>query len=332
MPLPPSLDHWSAQTVEQLLEYGSLEDGEFDFKEMLPDQRNNTEKDRLTTVCASFANSKGGFLIFGISDDKSLPPKSRIIGVDPTLDFMLLFDTYPKKCIPSIPSTPHKRLPLENGKVLYVVHIPASPDKVHCVGKAEEGLRFPIRRDGGSTSFLGHEDLRARFLNAQSRTSLLPQLVAELESIRQQATILPFLHMPNRNVGAAGEQGQVPVPQEISLDIVNELMRRGGELYADRQTLHDLAQLRREIPVINQHIRHLATTVASIGPYPEPPPSGAKFWESGRWQDQCDNIHQLRTQALSHFTQEVRQVSMTVTATSSRAGMHFQHRLSEKEL
>jgi predicted HTH transcriptional regulator len=44
----------------------------FDFKAMLPHSKDTEGKGRLRRDVAAFANSNGGFLVFGVKDNKGL--------------------------------------------------------------------------------------------------------------------------------------------------------------------------------------------------------------------------------------------------------------------
>src|SRR6266852_3734231 len=100
--IPKSLTEWSIPAIANLLIQGYYETELFDFKEMLPSPKNEAEKTRLSKICCAFANSSGGFLIFGVKNNMSLPLTDRLVGLVPTLDFPEHFGTYPRNCNPGI--------------------------------------------------------------------------------------------------------------------------------------------------------------------------------------------------------------------------------------
>jgi predicted HTH transcriptional regulator len=100
--LPKQLLDWTVQVVIDLLQTGMFESESFDYKEALPHSKDETGKDRLRRACCAFANSDGGFLVFGISDDKTEPPENRLVGLDKSHDFPEQFGNYPRSCSPSI--------------------------------------------------------------------------------------------------------------------------------------------------------------------------------------------------------------------------------------
>ncbi len=100
--MPKSLTEWSIPAITNLLIQGYYETEFFDFKETPPHSKNEADKTRLYKSCCAFANSSGGFLIFGVKDDRSLSPKDRLVGIDQAFDLPELFGSYPKNCNPSI--------------------------------------------------------------------------------------------------------------------------------------------------------------------------------------------------------------------------------------
>src|SRR5712691_4193636 len=123
--VPTKLDEWTLDPVRKLLSMGAFEKDSFDFKEQLP-ARNAEDKLGLAIDCAAFANASGGFLIFGVKDDRQLSPEDRLIGVA-VKDFPAQFGDYPAKCFPSVEwDFKQGGLVLPSGNLLHIVHIPKS--------------------------------------------------------------------------------------------------------------------------------------------------------------------------------------------------------------
>lgn len=76
--IPTALADWSLPILKELMARHVFEDEQFDFKEGLPDARDEKAKDRLRKTCSAFANTEGGFLVFGVSDAKDLLPAARL--------------------------------------------------------------------------------------------------------------------------------------------------------------------------------------------------------------------------------------------------------------
>jgi predicted HTH transcriptional regulator len=167
--IPKSLTEWSIPGITNLLIQGYYETEFFDFKEMLPPSRDDADKIRLSKSCCAFANSSGGFLVFGVKDDKSLPPTNRLVGFDPSFDFPEQFGSYPKNCNPSIAwNFLNPPLQLENGRVIHIVEIPRSWNAPHCIesggSKGPDLIRRFIKRTNKGNEDMSYEEVRMAFL------------------------------------------------------------------------------------------------------------------------------------------------------------------------
>ena len=95
--IPRLLSEWTLDALLNLLAMGIHESEDFDLKQNLPPSGDVGGKDRLKAACAAFANaSGGGFLIFGVADDRELASYDRLIGCDRALDFPVGFGDYPR--------------------------------------------------------------------------------------------------------------------------------------------------------------------------------------------------------------------------------------------
>ena len=95
--IPVKLSDWTIDVVKSLVEKRLFETEYFDFKERLPDSRDERAKRRLRRTCVSFANSQGGFIVVGVKDGREIPLDDRIIGLSNTIDFPEHFGNYPKR-------------------------------------------------------------------------------------------------------------------------------------------------------------------------------------------------------------------------------------------
>jgi hypothetical protein len=174
-PIPNDLAAWTIEVIEQLLADGVFESRFFDFKEALPAPNDHQGKLRLRKSLAAFANSDGGgFLIYGIDDDRTLAPAARMIGLDPGLDFPQHFSGYGTGCVPRVVwRFLNAPLSLATGRLIHVVEVLEGRAKPHGVLENERWI-FPKRTDGGSEA-LSYEEIRDAFRdrNALRRTLLL---------------------------------------------------------------------------------------------------------------------------------------------------------------
>jgi len=134
------------EAVLDLARMGYYESDEFDFKAHLPVSADEPGRSRLRKTCAAFANCSGGFLIFGMKDDRLLTPEQRLVGLSRQFDFPVAFGNYPRGCVPSVEwSFKNPPIALPNGNALQVVHIPRSWRAPHTVPGRDGGLVFPKR-------------------------------------------------------------------------------------------------------------------------------------------------------------------------------------------
>jgi predicted HTH transcriptional regulator len=186
--IPRELDDWTEELVTEMLQTGMFESEHFDYKEMLPHSNDQAAKDRLKRTCCAFANTDGGYLVFGVSDDRTLKPQNRLIGLPKELDFPEHFGNHPKECFPSIYW--HFKNPpiiLASGNFIQVVYIPASPESPHATGHIEKGWQFMKRTNKGNEP-MAPDEVRLRFLSFYEKRIKLELLKAELEMLRNSAT------------------------------------------------------------------------------------------------------------------------------------------------
>lgn len=185
--IPLLLNEWSVDVLEHLLEKSVFEDDSFDFKEMLPDSRNEKEKDRLRKTCSAFANADGGFLVFGVTNNRNIPSRARIVGIDPNIDFPEHFGNFPKSCFPSV-SWEFRNPPivLENKRVIHVALIPKSWRAPHAVAETEGSWTFPKRTNKGNEP-MSIEEIRSAHLGFYEKRLKLQLLHSELLVIDRNA-------------------------------------------------------------------------------------------------------------------------------------------------
>lgn len=185
---PKLLNEWTVDALLEVLAKGLFETEDFDLKEMLPDSRDSAAKARLRGACCAFANANGGFLIFGVSNDRTAPPESRLKGLDSSLDFPEHFGGFPQLCTPSIEWTfRNPPIPLPSGRVIHVVSIPKSWKAPHAVGSPDDGWRFLKRTNKGDQA-LNMDEIRSGFLSFYEKRLRLQLLRSELVTLQQMAS------------------------------------------------------------------------------------------------------------------------------------------------
>ena len=186
--IPNELSDWSYDVVVEMLSKGLFEPISFDYKEKLPNSQDKKSKERLQKTCNSFANSDGGFIVFGVKDDTTMTPSQRIIGIDSSIDFPEHFGNFPKNCRPSVYwDFLNPPIALMDNKVLHIVYIPKSDRAPHAVGNSENGWKFTKRTNKGNEG-MPIEEIRNSFLNYYEKRLKLNLLLTELQAIKDNAS------------------------------------------------------------------------------------------------------------------------------------------------
>jgi hypothetical protein len=152
---------------------------------MLPHPNDENGKHRLRKACCAFANSNGGFIVFGVKDDPRLTTSLRIAGLEPSVDFNKLFSDFANACRPSVgwePKTPPIRL--THGRLIQIAFVPRSWRGPHSVKPLNggEGYIFP-KRVTGTDDEMSYEEVRLSFLGYYEKRLKLHLLKSELENI-----------------------------------------------------------------------------------------------------------------------------------------------------
>lgn len=246
--IPKTLDEWTVLAITDLLTKGTFESEEFDLKKMLPVAADADGKRRLRKACAAFANSQGGFLVFGISDDKKSAPNDRLVGIDPNLDFPERFGNFPKECVPSVEWTfRNPPIALSSGKVLHTVYVPRSWKAPHAVGSGNDGWDFPKQTNKGDEG-MSMEEIRSAFLGFYEKRLGLQLLRGELTSLRNSAS--------GASITALDEIESKYSLVTFDVRVIESLI---GDTYSITATATDLiatlSELRQEVLVANNKAR-----------------------------------------------------------------------------
>lgn len=186
---PRLLSDWNLDVIKEIVAKGIFEGEDFDFKLALPDKKNDKSKQKMRETCAAFANANGGFLVFGVKDDRLLNVEARVVGMDKAFDFPRHFGEYPRLCSPSVEWAFIKSpIELPTGKVLNIVHIPKSWKAPHAVGTADQGWRFQKRTNKGNEG-MNMDEIRNSFLSFYEKRIRLQLLKSEISELKDIASI-----------------------------------------------------------------------------------------------------------------------------------------------
>jgi len=252
--LPDRLQNWTIKHVEQLVERGVYESDQFDLKEMLPHPSDNAGKMRLRKTCAAFANSVGGYLIFGIADAPRKPQGGRIVGVAAAMDFPAQFGSFLGSCELSVEwYLKSPALPIGADSFVHVVHVPRSWKAPHAVADGD-GWVFPKRNSKG-TEIMSYSEIRGMFLGYYEKRMKLQLLRAEIVALTHLQIAFALTEDENNLF-----QSHLP-PVELRV-IENALDDTYSITHNYPNLLTRLAELRQEVRSLNSLTEMLRLQIA----------------------------------------------------------------------
>lgn len=155
-----AVDDLQEQDLEDLI--GCFEDKTYEFKESIPGRTDDDKKEFLADV-TSFANSSGGFLVYGMAEEdrravriEGLPQEER----EP--EVLRLGSLVRDGVDPRVPGIGFGQVDLKNGRWALVLHIPRSPVLPHRVA-FKGSSRFFCRASDGTKYQLGTSEIRRLF-------------------------------------------------------------------------------------------------------------------------------------------------------------------------
>lgn len=172
--IPYRLEDWTKDAIHRVADSGITENDVFDFKADLQP----AEHQRKTV--AAFANTRGGFLIFGVTNDRQIvgvanPELPRDFGgklraaLEPAVDYRV-----------AVP------IDLGAGRCLYVVEVSRSMRAPH--GVLVNGAWIFLKRTaGGSNDSMTYEEVRLAFQDTEMKRSKLALVSSALELIKAMA-------------------------------------------------------------------------------------------------------------------------------------------------
>lgn len=239
MRVPDHLENWTYEVVKELARLGQPETDRHDFKAGLPDVHT------LTKVCCCFANSKGGFIVLGVKErnNRFIPE-----GIDPDSEMAMKFGQRLKASPTVLFEAPRLLNVPDSEKVLYVFHIPRSPERPHIPSDADRRVFWKRTNTGCERMTL--EEIRAEFMNYEERREKLKLLFIELAANKNQLS----------QIGEA--QDDLPLLTLDSAVLERLLVDLYSILQGDRELVRILLNLREQIRVCNSKIQLLFSRMA----------------------------------------------------------------------
>lgn len=149
---PDNLHDWDFYKIKHLIDIGYNESINLDFKYNLPGG------DTLTKLCCAFANTEGGFIIFGVKENKN---KFDIVGIDHDKEISHKFGQK-LNCIPKIifPTPKFIAIP-ETKKFLVVFYIPKNLGKPNIPTPKEKRIFW--KRTNQGNDYMDYHEIERMF-------------------------------------------------------------------------------------------------------------------------------------------------------------------------
>lgn len=195
------LSDWSIDWIKQILDQNLHEGYLYDFKKEL-----SSKDESISKAVASFANTVGGFIIFGIIDNKSAVGWERLHGVKDKDEFSKKLSDRLAGAVPSIFFADPLFIVLDNDGKSYdiaIVKIESSAFKPHAL----------VNNDG-----------LLRFWNRNNQTAIAmtyPALVKSIEESTQLRNWLAALYLDTEYIDSFADQMVMPeADRETSIPLV----------------------------------------------------------------------------------------------------------------
>lgn len=247
MKVPTTIEEWTLSVIEELVIAEYYETDTFEFKGVLVSKENRDNyRTKIRKTAGAFANSKGGFIVFGVADrDSGKVGKDRIVGIEKS-DLARQFGDIVNEIEPSLhytPQNPPMKLNDDEKHVIFVVYIPRSLKAPHAI-PIDDNLAFYKRTNKGNTPMTLHEiDLAfAHRANIVSKLTLVNQSLAYISI--ELATLAKILEDASGEPIAGPDSGLI----EVML----------GDLYP---LLSDDAELFNSLFIINKYCRALNSLI-----------------------------------------------------------------------
>lgn len=172
--IPNKLDEWSFEIIQELVQKQANESDRHDFKKDLRE----AYPENITKICCAFANTKGGFIVFGIKDnDKNW----RIDGIENSKE--LAHDFGKKiKANPTIDYNLPKIINIpQSDKVIAIFEIPLSTARPHLPDNSAQNRIFYKRTNQGNY-YMTYDEIKFSFQDYQERREKIQLLYIELLS------------------------------------------------------------------------------------------------------------------------------------------------------
>lgn len=165
MSIPRRLDEWNLDAVRELVALNVAEPDTWDFKAVLDSKSHKYAAGLRKTVC-SFANTRGGFVILGVSE--SGVGAERIVGIPSDRENPRKFVQKINAIEPAV-QTSYAQFPVDGGYEVMVVEVQAAQIGPHACREAGDRPFEFWRRAHGTAVLMSYSEIAASFVNQTER-------------------------------------------------------------------------------------------------------------------------------------------------------------------
>lgn len=242
--IPKNLTDWTYDSIKDLIDKNICESDMHDFKYDLPNA------DTLTKICCSFANTKGGFVIFGIRENNK---HFEIMGIEEDKEIAHKFGQK-LHAMPTIYFELPKTIKIpDSDKVLIAFYIPLSPERPH-ISNIKEGGRLFYKRTNKGNDYMTYEEIKMSFQNYEERREKLKLLYIELLSNIEQLDSMKVEDSSKENVYSL-----VTLDSATINSLLTDLYTTIGQ---NKRLVQILFTIRERIKIINNKIKLFFSQVA----------------------------------------------------------------------
>lgn len=174
---PESLADWTLAAIRAVAASGMSENDRFEFKGELP------EKASLRALAAAFANTRGGFVIFGVSN------RGEVLGIANSELPRDVGNKLGAGLTPTVEFAFGPPLPVADGRIVQVCHVPPSSRGPHAV-LVDERHCFLKRSPAGSNIPMTYEEIRFAFAGGAEVRTAVRLVEAEAKRMRDLASMM----------------------------------------------------------------------------------------------------------------------------------------------
>jgi hypothetical protein len=182
--IPTNLNDWNYNIIKKLVDNNITESDLHDMKTNLP------KSDSLPKVVSSFANSKGGSILFGI---REIGNSFFIEGIERDKEIAKKFGDQLKRIEPSVYFESPKDIEIPNyNKVIYIFYIPLSPERPHLTYRDKTPLFY--KRTNSGCELMSYNGIKVEFQRLEERREKIKLLFIELVSAKHTLEIVKQVH------------------------------------------------------------------------------------------------------------------------------------------